>query len=62
MYSGSIIDYSRRVIDDSICVVDDSGVILQLVSSFTIVIFLWRRSLKSNQNDALSNENFWEPI
>ncbi len=37
--SRSIIDDSRSIIDNSRSVIDDSSVMLQLVASFTIVIY-----------------------
>ncbi len=37
--SRSVIDNSRSVIDNSRSVIDDSRVMLQLVTSFTIVIY-----------------------
>ncbi len=37
--SGSIIDDSGSIIDDSGSIIDDSIVMLQLVTSFTIVIY-----------------------
>ncbi len=43
MFFRSIIDNSRSIIDSSRSVNDDSRVMLQLVASFTIVIFLWYR-------------------
>jgi hypothetical protein len=39
MFSGSLIDDSRSIIDDSRSIIDDSRVTLQLVASFTIVLY-----------------------
>jgi hypothetical protein len=39
MFSRSLIDNFRRIIDDSRCVIYDSGMMLQLVSSCTIITY-----------------------
>jgi len=54
MLSKSIIDNLRSVIDNSRSVIGVSRVMLQLIVSFTIVIFLWERLRASKLDHARS--------